>query len=122
MQIRVEIKTAKGCALDVSHKLKPFIIGKQRVTNKIWANKEDDRILWEVVGDVRTVVSITKNLTAYDKMITGILNNKLVRKAANLKQDQIKELDALLHDETRIRLVLGAEVYDLSSFDFQASN
>jgi len=120
MRIRVEIKTAKGCALDVSQKLKPFILGKQRVTNKIWANKQNDRILWVVEGDVRTVVSITKNLTAYDKMITSILNNKLVRKAANLKQEQLQELDTLLHDETRIRLVLAGEVYDLSSFSFQA--
>jgi hypothetical protein len=115
MEIKIEIKTPRGQAKATSKKLKPFILGFKKVKNTVWANKDDDRIFWVVdCKDSRSYMAIIRNLTIFDRLVTGILNNKLVHGVARLKPDEMAELNEMLHNQTKIRVVKMNEDYDMS--------
>lgn len=121
MRIRIEIKTPQGQAKATSRKLKPYVLGFRKTQNQVWANKSDDCIIWIVDGEVRDCLAITKNLALYDKLVGTLLSNKLVRRVARLTDEQKVELDKMLHEQTKIRLIQSAEeLPDMT--DWQAVN
>jgi hypothetical protein len=122
MELKIEIKTVKGYALDTAKKLKPFILGFRKVKNEVWANKTDDKIFWVVdCPDSRAYMAIARNLTIFDKLVNGILNNRMVMGAARLPPKDMLELKDMLHNQTKIRVVKNAEFYSLSEFEKQES-
>jgi hypothetical protein len=123
MELRIEIKTIKGYAISTAQKLKPFILGTRRVENKLWANKADDVIYWVVdCPNSRSYLQIAKNLAVFDKLVNGILGNRLVLGAAKISSEDRLKLKDMLHNQTKIRLVKKAEEYNLAEFDAQPEN
>jgi hypothetical protein len=123
MELRIEIKTIKGYAISTAQKLKPFILGTRRVENKLWANKADDIIYWIVdCPNSKAYMQIVRNLTVFDKLVNGILGNRLLFGAAKISSKDRIELKDMLHNQTKIRVVKKAEEYNLSEFDVKAEN
>lgn len=103
--IKIRITTPKGYAKSTEFKLRPFLIGRKGKMHKIMTTPDDDKILWIVEAKPRQYTKIIKNVSAYKVMIKGILKNKAVQKVARLNDDQKKELDKMLMDQTEIDLV-----------------
>ena len=104
-EIMIIIKTPVGYAKSTQFKLKPFLIGNKGKMHKIMINKDDSKILWIVEANVRQYTKIIRNVTMYKTMIAGVLKNKTVKKLAKLNQDQEKELNNMLTDQTEIDVV-----------------
>lgn len=123
MEIKIEIRTPKGQARGTSKKLKPFILGSKKVKNTVWTNKADDKIYWVVdCADSRSYMAIARNLTIFDKLVNGILNNKLVKGVAKLKPGEMAELNEMLHNQTKIRVVKRDEDYDTSDLELESKD
>ena len=104
-QIKILIKTPAGYAKSTEFKLRPFLIGNKGKIHKILTNKNDDQILWLVDAKAGQYMKIIKNVSTYRSMVASILKNKTVRKVARLTEDQKKELDHMLDDQTQISIV-----------------
>jgi hypothetical protein len=105
MRLRIEIKTPQGQAKGTAGKLKPFILGRAAVTNQVWANQKDDTIIWVVDTDVRRAMQIERNVALFDKTVRMILGNRMVQGVAKLSPEDRKELNKMLKDQTKIRII-----------------
>lgn len=105
MKIKIRIRTPKGRALKVQKKLQRHIIGNSKVEHKVTSNKKDDTIIWDVSGDPRHVLKITRNVYKYDMMMTQILSNRKLRKVARLSKVDMDELDDMLKNQTEIKII-----------------
>ena len=95
----------KGYALSTQKKLMPYIIAKHPVKHKVTTNKNDDMIIWDVEGQTRHVMKISKNVNMFDVAMAKILKSKTVRKAAKLKPEELVELDEMLKHQTSIKVI-----------------
>jgi len=105
LKLKIIIKTPVGYAKSTQFKLKPFLLGRKGKLHKIMTNDDDSQILWIVEADYRQYSKIIRNVTMYKTMISGILNNKTVRKIAKLNKDQEAELNNMLTDQTEIDVI-----------------
>ena len=109
IELKILIKTPIGYAKSTEFKLRPFLIGRKGKLHKIMTNTTDDKILWIVAADPKRYLKIIRNVTAYKTMIGGLLKNKTVRKVARLNDQQKKDLDDMLEDQTEIDIVKEGE-------------
>lgn len=110
MEIKIRIKTPKGYAKSTEFKLRPWLIGKNGKLHKILTNADDNQILWIVNAQPRRYNKIIKNVSMYGTMIKGIMNNKLLRKAARLSKDDQEELDDMLMQQTTVDIIKQNEL------------
>lgn len=105
LRIRISIRTPKGYALSTAKRLRPYIIGARRIKNEVWANRADNHIIWVVDAEAKDYLAIVRNVSLYDTLVKGALSNKLLQRAAKLSDADKKELDKMLHEDTRITIV-----------------
>jgi hypothetical protein len=105
MRVRIEIKTPQGQAIATARKIKPFILGMRKVENKIWANKDDTKIIWVVDGDPRMCVGIQRNVAVFGKMAEMILSNKTVQGLAHLSQEDKDKLQDMFKNQTKVKII-----------------
>lgn len=106
MRLRIEIRTPKGYAASTSKKIQPFIIGSRKVhKHEIYANQEDNKIIWVVDAEVREALQIQRNVALFDKTTSMILKSKVVQGMAKLSKEDQRELDDMLQKQTRIRII-----------------
>jgi hypothetical protein len=101
----MEIKTPAGQALATAKKIKPFIIGFTKTTNKVYANKNDDTIIWIVDGELRDLLKIERNATMFSKTVSMILGNRTVLALAKLSPKDRAELKDMLENQTKIKVI-----------------
>ena len=105
MKIKIRIRTPKGRAKSVQKKLQPRIVGKHKAKHTVRTNKNDDIIMWDVEGDPRHVHKIARNVLQYDVMMNKILSSKALRRAAKLDEEEMKILDNMLKNQTKIEII-----------------
>lgn len=116
MKVRIRIRTPKGYARSTELRMRPMIIGKaNKLTNKVYANKNDDTIIWIVEGGVRDIMRISNNVNKYELIIKGVFNNKMFKKVylKKLSEQGKKDLKNLLTDQTKIDVVKEASAEEL---------
>lgn len=122
MRIRIEIKTPKGQAKSTAGKLRPFILGFHKTLNTVYANKTDDKIIWIVDGEPRSIFAIERNVFLFDKTVKTILTNRTVHKLAKLSPKDRAELKDMFENHTRIRIIKHYdELPNLSEYEKQES-
>ena len=119
MRLRIEIRTPKGYATSTSKQIQPFIIGSRKVVkHQIYANQDDNKIIWIVDAEVREALIIQRNVNLFDKATTTILKSKVVQGLAKLSKEDKKQLDDMLQKQTRIRIIKHYdEMPDLKGWD-----
>ena len=110
MRIRIEIKTPAGYAASTAKQLEPFILGsRKQLVNEVYSNKTDDRIIWVIDGEVRKILEIQRNVALFDKTISMILTNKAVQKMAHLSTESKKQLEDMLKNHTKVKIIKNYE-------------
>lgn len=108
MQLKILITTPEGQAKGTAGKLKAYILGAHAIGQETYVNKNDSQILWIIeCQDSRRAQKITKNVARFDIVMRKTLENKIVRKVARLSEEQRKELDEMLLNQTQVSLVTG---------------
>ena len=113
MRIRIEIKTPDGLADGVVHGkgMKLMLLRKMLGINlkhdTIKVNKENNLITWWVDSDPRTCMKVIRNVQMYDTIVSGVFNNRMLKKAVKKHMDkgQQDELKHMLTDMTQIKVV-----------------
>ena len=106
MRLRIEIRTPKGYAASTSKQIQPFILGLHKVQkHEVYANPDDNKIIWIVDAEVRDALQIQKNVCLFDKTTSMILKSKVVQGMAKLSKEDKKELDDMLSRQTKIRII-----------------
>lgn len=113
MELKISIKTPKGYAKSTEFKLRPWLIGRNGKLHKIMTNAEDNQILWIVDAEPRRYSKIIKNVSMYGTMIKGIMNNKLLRRAAKLSKEGQAELDDMLMQQTTVDIIRENELQEI---------
>ena len=118
MKVKIEIKTPKGSAKSTEFKISPFIIGeltKKKVKMDSYVNDDDDTIYWEIEGEARYLLKISRNVALYELMINKVLDNKLMKTTMrkNLNQEQEKELKDMLQNQTKVKVIKEATAEEL---------
>uniref|UniRef100_A0A6M3IE71 Uncharacterized protein n=1 Tax=viral metagenome TaxID=1070528 RepID=A0A6M3IE71_9ZZZZ len=104
MKLKILITTPKGQAQGTEKKIRPFILGLTS-KHKLYVNKEDDKICWVVDTDINRAFKIQRNVLLYDKMVSGLLHNPMIRRAAKLKPEDFKVLDDMLRNQTKVEII-----------------
>ena len=106
MRLRIEIRTPKGYAASTSKQIQPFILGSRKIVrHEIYANNEDNKIIWVVDAEVREALQIQRNVQLFDKTTSMILKSKVVQGLAKLSKEDKRQLDDMLTRQTRIRII-----------------
>jgi hypothetical protein len=112
MKIKIKVSTPKGQAEATSHKLKPFLIGFNKVKSETYVSPEDDMIFIDVEGDVRRVLKVASNCYGYDNIIKTIFKKKIMGKGISdaLSMEDAKELEKMLKKGTKVEIIKEAEL------------
>jgi hypothetical protein len=113
MKIKIKITTPKGQALGTSSKLKPFLIGFNKVKCETYVNDEDDTIYIEVEGEPRRVLKVASNAHGYSAMITNIFEKKIMGKGIKDYIDKPEDKEALekmLKEGTTVEIIKEEEL------------
>lgn len=110
MEVKILINTPVGCASKTSNKIKMFLFGKKKAIKNVYINDEDSQMVWEIEGDLKTIMSIQKNVSKYDVFVSMLLNSKLVKKAINkyMREDQKEEIEDMLKNQTEVMIIKDA--------------
>ena len=106
MEVLVEIKTPKGEALNVSNRLKNHLL-PHRVKYITYTNADNNIIYWEINGSVRDILKVNKNVAAYEVIMKGAFETKMVQKqvARNLSKEDQEALREMLIDKTKLTII-----------------
>jgi len=118
MKLKIKISTPKGQAKKAEKRIKKLVLGfrgKNRVGFQSFSNKEDSLILWELEGQVRDLMKISKNAMRFNLYITSILNNKLVGRTLRkkLSEDDQEELRRMLQEGTTVEVIKEATAEEI---------
>lgn len=108
MRVRIRVRTPKGQACKTERRLRKFILGFRKL-DKFTVNRDDSEIVWFYVGDVKSCLKIQKNVSKYDFILKGMLNNKLVKRTVkkHLSLDEQKQLKDMLLNQTQVEVLKG---------------
>lgn len=112
MEIKIQINTPKGYAKKIEHQLRPWLIGSNK-PKEMFVNKDDDTLYWVVETTIKRCLKIQRNVTMFETMMKGILNNPKVKKMAKLTEEQRKELDDMIFNHTKITIVKRATAEEI---------
>ena len=119
MRLRIEIKTPTGYAISTANQLKPFILGTRKVEkHDVYANKANDKIIWIVDADIKDALRIQKNVAFFAQATSMILKSKVVQGLAKLSKEDQLELNKMLTNQTKIRIIkIAEEMPNLQGWD-----
>ena len=112
MKIKIKVSTPKGQAEGTSHKLRPFLIGFNKVKTETYISPEDDMIFIDVEGDARRVLKVASNAYGYNEIIKNIFKKKIMGKSIGdaLSPEDAKELEKMLKEGTKVEIVKDTEL------------
>jgi hypothetical protein len=116
MKVNIRIRTPKGQAQATSNRIKPFIINR-KVKHTVYCNDDDNEILWEVEGDVRDVMKVTRNLNVFDATISKVITSKKIQKVAKISDGDKKELDDMMSNHTSVEIVKRATAEEMVEYN-----
>lgn len=115
IKIKIRIKTPKGHASGTVRSRNWAIIKTLlNLKNKkgtITTNKDegDDTIIWVMEGTISEMMGIQKRVIMFDTIVSGIFTSNVLKKAVKkfkgLKKDQLKEVQWMLKDMTKIEVL-----------------
>lgn len=116
--IKVMIRTPKGHATENEQRLRKFIIGVKRARVKVinnYVDDDDSQFVWEIEGPVRDILRISKNVSRFDIVMKGVLDNRLVKRTIRkqLSADGEAELKTLLAGQTSVEIIKEAEAQEM---------
>ena len=105
-EIKIRIKTPKGYANKMGHRLRPWILGLTK-ENAIVINKDDTQFTWIVTADERRLARITRNVARFDVIMRNVLKSRPVKKLIDkhLSPQGHDELDSMLRNHTSVEIV-----------------
>jgi predicted DNA-binding antitoxin AbrB/MazE fold protein len=116
MKVKIEIKTPEGQAEGTLKKLKPFLIGFNKVKSESYINNNNSIMYLECEGRPKEILKITKNCYTYTAFIDQIFKQKIMGKGimdlADSKDD-IKELEKMLKEGTKVKIIKEASAEEL---------
>lgn len=115
MQVKIKIKTAPGHAVSTQKQIEPFILGVKKIKNEVYANDDDDTIIWIVEGPPKRIIKITRNVARFDVVMASILKKRVVRKLAKLSDEDRKKLDDMLKNQTKIEILKHDDMVDVDN-------
>ena len=71
--------------------------------------------MWVVEGNTRRVTKIIKNVARFDTIMNMILKKKVIRKIAKLSDEDLKKLDDMLKNQTKVSLARVNDNIDTSN-------
>lgn len=118
MEVKIIIKTPKGCATASQKKLKLILLpllSKRVMVKEAYVNEEDSRVIWVVEGHLREILKINRNLSRFDQVIKLMFSNKIMRKVTEYKvpKEQLKELKEMLDNQTTVEIIKEATAQEI---------
>jgi len=115
MKIKIKVTTPKGQAEGTSWKLKPFLIGFNKVNCKTYISPYNDQIFIEVEGDARRVLKVAGNAYGYNEIVKNIFKKKVMGKGVGdaLSPEDAKELEKMLKEGTTVEVIKEAEINEI---------
>lgn len=118
MKLKIQIKTPKGRATSTEKKLRPFLLGISRKDVKsceTYVSEEDNTIIWDIEATIKKCLKIQKNVSRFDFLITGILENKRMKKRirSKLTEEQETELKDMLVNHTSCEVIKEATLQEM---------
>lgn len=120
VELKILIKTPAGYAKSTEGKLRPFLLGRQKL-HKILTNEQDNKILWIVDCQPKDYMRITRNVATYTVMIKKVMGNKIVRRAARLSKQDEDQLNDMLDNQTEVDIIKENEMAEIMK-DFEVVN
>jgi hypothetical protein len=116
MQVKIKITTPKGQAKGTLNKLKPFLIGFNKVKHEAYVNQDDNEMYLECEGTPRQILNISRNANLYSSFVEQIFKKKVMGKgiadlAAN--KEDIMELENMLKEGTKVEVIKQASAQEL---------
>lgn len=106
MKIRIEIKTPPGQATGTEKKLRLFLLGRMDKPQETYVSPADDCFYWEVDVSIKRALDIQKNVGRFQNLTNWVLEQKMLKKAAD-KESDIKELQEMFK-QTQVRIIKQA--------------
>lgn len=115
MKVKIKISTPKGQARGTSEKLRPFLIGFNKVKCETYVSPEDDIIFLDVEGDARRVLKVTANAYGYSEIVKNIFKKKVMGKGISdaLNEKDAAELEKMLTEGTKVEIIREASAEEL---------
>lgn len=113
MKIKIKVTTPKGQAEGTSSKLKPFLIGFNKVKCETYVSPDNDIIFIEVEGEPRRVLKVASNAYGYSAMIKNVFEKKIMGKGIKDyidKPEDRDELEKMLKEGTTVTVIKEAEL------------
>lgn len=120
MEVKVCIRTPKGkadTALDdwKLRVIKNTLFKKSKVKEE-YTNKANDKLYWVIQTDARGYLRIVKSVSNYSSIVSGVFENKHVRKGIKKMADSpedYEQLKTMIKDGTRVSILKQATAQEL---------
>ncbi len=115
MKVKIKVSTPAGQAKATAWKLKPFLIGFNKVKTETYVSANDDIIYIDVEGDARRVLKVTANAYSYATMIDQVFKKKVMGKGVidALNEKDAAELKSMLKDGTKVEVIKEATAEEM---------
>ena len=115
MKVKIKISTPKGQAEGTAQKLKPFLIGFNKVKSSTYVSPDNDIIFLDIEGDARRVLKVTANAYSYAEIVKNIFKKKVMGKgiADALNEKDAAELENMLTEGTTVEVIKEASAEEL---------
>ena len=115
MRVKIKVTTPKGQAEGTSKKLKPWLIGFNKVKTETYVSPENDIIYIEVEGEPRRVLKVTENAHKYSLIINKVFEQKIMGKGIKDAVDpkDREELEHMLKEGTQVEVIKEATAEEI---------
>ena len=116
MKVKILIRTPIGEASKAEKKIKPLILGIRRKKTKhvTKVSPENDMIIWDVEGDVKSILKIRRNVARFDITLKTIFENKKVGSALKkLSEEDRKQLKEMFDNHTSVEVIQQATAEEI---------
>ena len=124
MKIKLRIRTPKGQASKTEARIKPFILGRSWIKGKdkkyvTYTSPEDNEIIWDIEAPIKECMRIQRNVTVFDSLIAGVLDNPLLKRAIRKKLEpgQEEELKDMLINQTSCEVIKEATLQETVEYN-----
>ena len=115
MKIKIKVTTPKGQAEGTGSKLKPFIIGFNKVKVSTYVSPKNDILYLDVEGEPRRVLKVAANAQAYSAMIDNVFQKKIMGKGIKDyidKPEDKEQLEKMLKEGTQVEIIKEATLQE----------
>ena len=126
MNIKISIKTPKGQASKTNERIKPMLLGRKWLVAfdksksfNTYVNEEDNEIIWDIEAPVKDCLRIQKNVSTFDALVSGVMENRLVKKAIHKNTDEAgeAELKDMLQNQTSCEVIKKATQEEMDEYN-----